>query len=102
MGKRKYLPMSPSDVIEIVVALGFVKKRKSGSHWQYERVADKDHSRAVVTIDESPDQFDDFLMKSMISQSGFSVEQFYGATKRSARKAGVKLYVVGGLQEPTA
>ncbi len=36
------------------------------------------------------DDFDAFLIKSMISQSGFSREEFYCATKRTARKIGRK------------
>ena len=94
MGRRKYLPLTPSEVKDIVVALGFVWKRKVGSHAQYERAALGKRGRSVVTIDESTDQFDDFLMKSMIEQSSFTRNQFYGATKKTARKAGLAVYVV--------
>jgi predicted RNA binding protein YcfA (HicA-like mRNA interferase family) len=94
MGRRKYPPLTPSDVRDIVSALGFNRKRKVGSHAQYERPAGTDGQRRVVTIDEAEDQFDDFLIKSMIQQSGYSRDEFYGATRKTARRAGVALFVV--------
>jgi hypothetical protein len=34
-------------------------------------------------------EFDDYLIKNMIRQSGMTREKFYGATKRTAQKAPV-------------
>jgi len=93
MGKKKYPPLSPAEIGEILTALGFTKKRTKGSHAHWERAADKVRPRSIVTVDEAIDQFNDFLVKSMISQSHFAREEFYGATKKSARKASVTLYV---------
>jgi len=92
MGKRKYPPLTPSEVKSIVGALGFKFRRKDGSHAQYERLATGKYPRSIVTIDEHYSEFDDDLIKNMIRQSNHSRDEFYGATKSTARKGGVKLY----------
>lgn len=101
MGRRKYLPLTLAEVREILVALQFSKKRKIGSHEQWERVARGGRARSVVTVDEGKSEFDDYLVKSMISQSNFSRDEFYGATKRTARRAGLALYVVQAKENTT-
>lgn len=90
MGQRKYPPLTPDEVIAILLALGFIFKRQVGSHRHYQRDADAKRARAIVTVDTSDREFDDFLIKSMIEQSKHSRNEFYGATKRSAKKASVK------------
>lgn len=94
MGQRKYPPLTPREVIEILKALGFGHARTEGSHAHYERGSDKKRSRSIVTVDMAVTAFDDSLLKSMIRQSNFKRDEFYGATKWSARKAGVKLFTV--------
>jgi predicted RNA binding protein YcfA (HicA-like mRNA interferase family) len=91
MGKRRYPPLTPQEVTAILGKLGFTFKRKQGSHEQYERPADVDRPRSIVTVDVKLAEFDDYLLKSMIEQSNHSREEFYGATKRTARKASVRL-----------
>ena len=86
MGKRRYPPLTPSEVVAVLKSLGFAFKRQDGSHAHYERAADKERRRALVTVDASVDEFWEELMKSMIRQSGFSREEFYGATKGTAKK----------------
>jgi predicted RNA binding protein YcfA (HicA-like mRNA interferase family) len=89
MGKRKYPPLTPSEVIAILTSLGFAKARQDGSHAHYEHAAAGKYPRSVVTVDVARSEFDDGLIKSMILQSNRSREIFYGATKRTARKASV-------------
>lgn len=96
MGQKKYPPLTPSEVTAILSTLGFVFKNKEGSHSQYERCADGKRLRAVVSVDTAEREFDDFLIKSMIGQSKFTRDQFYGATKRTAKRAGVPVF------QPTA
>lgn len=86
MGKRKYPPLSPNEVVAIVKALGFVFDRQVGSHAHYELKALGDQQRRVVTVDMTEDDFDEYLIKSMIRQSGETREKFYGATKGTRRK----------------
>lgn len=88
MGNRKYPPLKQSEMIAIFVALGFAKDRTS-KHPCYERDADAIRKRKVVPIDDY-DEFDETLIKSMISQSGFSREEFYGSTKSTAKKINLK------------
>lgn len=90
MGQRRYPPLTPPEVRAILLRLGFIEKNHEGSHVQYERQADdQDSQRRVVTVDTAEKQFDEFLLKSMIRQSGRTRELFYGATKKTARKASV-------------
>jgi len=37
-------------------------------------------------VDVNEDVFDEYLIKSMIRQSGRTREQFYGATKKTGKK----------------
>ncbi len=89
MGKR--LPkLKLREVKANLTALGFRWKRTEGSHETWERPADKKRIRAVVTVDVGKKQFDDYLMKMMIRQSGFSAEEFCtGVIKDSATVASV-------------
>jgi len=86
VGRKKYPSLSPSEVISILKAKGFSFKRQTGSHQHYECASGEGGTRRVVTVDISIDQFWEELMKSMIRQSGLSREQFYGATKKTAKK----------------
>ncbi len=91
MGSRRYPPLTPSECIAIVTALGFTLKRQEGSHCHYERPADPPGSnpqkpRSVVTIDVSISSFDDYPIKMMIRQSNHSREEFYGATPKTKKK----------------
>lgn len=90
MGQRKYPPLTPDEVVAILTSLGFFKARSEGSHAQYEHPATDKYPRSIVTVDTAYSEFDDSLIKSMIRQSNRSREMFYGATKRTARKAAVK------------
>jgi predicted RNA binding protein YcfA (HicA-like mRNA interferase family) len=93
MGKRRYPPLTPSEVCAILTEWSFKRKNQEGSHRQYEGVIKG--QRKIVTVDMAEDDFDDFLVKSMISQSGLTREQFYGATKKTAKKASVPLVDFG-------
>ena len=73
-------------VVGIVRALGFFFNRQEGSHAHYERAADGVRPRCVVTVDMSVSPFSIDLIKSMIRQSGFSREGFYGATAGTRKK----------------
>ena len=102
MGKRSTPPLTPAEVVAILVCLGFVLKNQEGSHRQYECGADGAFPRSIVTVDMACKEFDDYLIKSMIRQSNRSRELFYGATKRSAKKASVPFLKLGVTPEPEA
>ncbi len=82
---KKFPPLSPQEVIRILRAWGFELARKGASdHQQW--AGFKGNKQRLVTVDMGVDEFDDWVLKSMIEQSGLSREEFYCATKESARK----------------
>ncbi|MFQ6014051.1 MAG: type II toxin-antitoxin system HicA family toxin [Anaerolineae bacterium] len=85
---RRYPPLSPREVIAILVARSFALTRTRGSHEQYEGLIRGKWRR--VTVDVHYSDFDDRLIKSMIRQSGLTREEFYGSTKRTARKINLR------------
>ena len=89
MGQRRFPPLTPDEVEAILRACGFEKKRQEGSHAQWERAADGRRLRSIVTVDVPRAEVREDLMKSMIRQSNLTREEFYSATKRTARKASV-------------
>jgi len=85
---KKYPPLTDSEVTAILVALGFLYSHTKGGHHFYKKThSGKEHT---VTVDPNASPFDDFLLKSMISQSGYARDDFYAATKRTAKKIGVR------------
>lgn len=92
MGQKKYPPLTPSEVEAILKRSAFTFKRQVGDHAHFERPATTDDpKRRLVTVDRGYSNFDDKILKSMIDQSGMSRADFYGATKRTALKAGVPI-----------
>jgi len=89
MGKRSTPPLTPAEVVAILKSWDFIKKGQEGSHAQWERTADGKRPRSVVTVDMHYKDFDADLMRNMIRQSNLTRDEFYGATKRTARKASV-------------
>lgn len=81
---KKYPPLTPRDVLEILKANGFVYKDTVGSHEHYEGFING--LRRKVTVDLAIDDFGKDLMQSMIRQSGLSRDDFYCSTKHTARK----------------
>ena len=84
MSSRKYPPLTPTEVIRVLDALGFVHKRTRGSHAQYEGFING--QRRVVTVDEARKEVDYNLLPEIIAQSGVGRDEFYNATKRTAKK----------------
>jgi len=85
---KKYPPLSTSEVVAILNALGFWYSHSTGGHDFYKATHSGRNWKVTVDPKESP--FNDFLLKSMISQAGVSRDQFYAATKSTARKVGLK------------
>jgi predicted RNA binding protein YcfA (HicA-like mRNA interferase family) len=90
MGQRKYPPLTPSEIIAILKNLGFSKARVESSHEHHERPACPLYPRSIVTVDTNYREFDESRIKTMIRQSNRTREEFYGATKGTARKASVQ------------
>jgi len=88
MGKRKYPPLKQSEMVAIFLGLGF-RLIRVGKHPCYEREADAIRQRKVVPVDDY-DEFEEKLIKSLILQTGFTREEFYGAAKSSAKKLNIQ------------
>ncbi len=81
---KKYPPLTYNEVLKIIKVLGFKFKDQKGSHEHYE--ADINGVRRKITLDKNDSPYNDFIIKSMIRQSGFSRKEFYGATKNTFKK----------------
>jgi predicted RNA binding protein YcfA (HicA-like mRNA interferase family) len=84
--------LTPADVIEILTALGFVKRGQTGSHAQYVRPAGANRKTALVSVDVHYKEFDDSLMHLIVRESGFGRKEFYGSTKHTAKRACVPFW----------
>ncbi len=85
MGQRRFPPLKHREVVAIVIALGFNLDREHSTHSQYERPAAEGRPRALCTVDDY-DDFEQKMIKNIISQIGCTREEFYGATAQTAKK----------------
>lgn len=85
---KKYPPLETREVVAILRELGFQPSHSEGGHDFYK--GSHSGKNWKVTVDPKASPFGDFLLKSMISQAGVSRDQFYGATKNTASKAGLR------------
>ena len=81
MSKKKYPRLTPKEVIDNLIALGFLFARQKGAHKYY-----KDQTGHLVNVPMNWDLIDDTGMKSIIKNSGKTRKEFYEATKTSAKK----------------
>lgn len=81
---RKYPPLTPDDVIDILKARGFVLDRTRGGHDYY--LGSIRGQRRLVTVSVHYREFSTQRIQDMIDQSGLTREEFYGSTKRTAKK----------------
>ncbi|OGP20063.1 MAG: hypothetical protein A2054_01320 [Deltaproteobacteria bacterium GWA2_55_10] len=89
---RKFPLLTRPQVEAILTALGFLKKKagSGSSHTQWEAYING--QRRIVTVKKlsrDTDQYSDFLMRSMIEQSGLTKEEFYLADSKLAKKLGL-------------
>jgi len=84
MSGRRYPPLTPDEVRDILQVKGFSLDRTRGSHEQWRTIIE--NQLRVVTVDSHYKIFDQSLLKRMISQSGLSREEFYCATPKTAKK----------------
>jgi predicted RNA binding protein YcfA (HicA-like mRNA interferase family) len=81
---KKYPVLALAEVLAILKYWDFEVVTQSGSHAQYGAVIGG--IKRKVTVDMGLDEFDDFLLRSMVRQSGLSRNQFYLCTKATAKK----------------
>ena len=81
---KKYPPLTPDEVINILLARNFVLDRTRGGHSYYSGTIGG--RLRHVTVSTHYRQFSLERIKDMIAQSGLTRTEFYGSTKRTARK----------------
>ena len=85
---RGWPPLELRELQAILKALGFHYSHHEGGHAFWKGV--RGGVSRKVTVDEHVAPFDEFLLKSMCSQAGCDRKAFYGATKASALKIGLR------------
>lgn len=77
---RKYRPLTCREVKRILKALGFEFHRQNGSHEHWKAIVGGE--MRLVTVDCPKQPFLDDLLKSMVRQSGYSINAWYEQLKR--------------------
>lgn len=85
---RKYPPLTPLEIEDILVSRGFVYERSRGDHKYYYR--EVNGVKHIVQIDTGASLINNKWIKLTIQQSGLTREQFYCSTKATAKKIGLK------------
>lgn len=85
---KKYPNLTYQEVLAILKVRGFEFKDQQGSHEQYEAVIN--NKKRKVTVDKNDSPYDDFILRSMVEQSGLTRVEFYTATKTTAKKLNLK------------
>jgi predicted RNA binding protein YcfA (HicA-like mRNA interferase family) len=85
---KKYPPLTSTQVEAILRANKFIYSHSRGDHKYYYGVIKK--KSRTVTLKMRIDVYSNDLLKYMIAQSGLTREEFYGSTKETAKKIGVK------------
>jgi|SRR5690242_9960233 len=89
MGPRKYPPLKPREIVEILKRRGFVEiqhQRGGTDHKFFTRVLNgKQH---LPQVDMGVDEVSEYWLKLTIQESGLSIEDFYCSTKTAAGKIG--------------
>lgn len=84
MPPRKYLPLTPDEVIQILKGLGFVHKRTTGDHAQWEGMVKE--IRRVSTVQLIRGTYSTERMKRLIENLGLTPEEFYGIDKKISKR----------------
>lgn len=86
MSPRSTPPLTPREVKQILTARGFILSHSTGSHHNYK--CKRNGKTYTVTVDVGQREFGNYLIKSMIRQSGMSKKDFFCSTKKTAKKIG--------------
>ena len=85
---RRYPPLTPDEVIAILLARGFSHDHTTGSHAVYQGIIKG--KRRSVTVDLKYREFGVRRLKDMMAQAGLSCKEFYGSTKATAKKINLR------------
>ncbi len=85
---KRYPPLTPTQVIAILLARSFVLDRTRGGHSYYTGMI-RGRLRHV-TVSTHYTEFSTELIQDMIAQAGLTRDEFYGSTHDAARKVNLK------------
>lgn len=88
MGKKKYPPLSPKEVVGILLSRGFEYYRSKGDHQSFTRIVRG--GKKVTQVDMGCSAYGSKLIKKVLRQTTLTREQFYKSTKRTAKKINCK------------
>jgi predicted RNA binding protein YcfA (HicA-like mRNA interferase family) len=88
MGQRKYPPLTPAEIIAIVIARGFILHHTKGDHKYYVHTVKGE--KRIMQVDTGNPLYTDHWLKLVITQSGMSREDFYCSTTSTAKKINMK------------
>ena len=81
---RGWPPLELRELVNILTALGITYSHSEGGHDFY--VGTTGGQKRKVTVDPKCAPFDIYLLKSMCKQAGCTRAEFYGASKKTAKK----------------
>lgn len=88
MGQRKYPPLTPQEIISILIARGFVLHHTKGDHRYY--VHTVKGKKRIMQIDMGNPAYSDRWLKLVIDETGMTREDFYKSTTSTAKKINLK------------
>jgi len=84
VGQRKFPPLTPREIIEILLARGFIFSHTKGDHRFYMHMV---KGRACLAqVDMGCTAYGDDLIKKVLAETNMTREQFYCSTKSTAKK----------------
>ncbi len=88
MGQRKYPPLTPREITDILISRGFSLSHSKGDHNFY--VHTVKGQKCIAQVDMGNPSYKDVWLKLVIRESGMTREQFYCSTKSAAKKIGLE------------
>jgi predicted RNA binding protein YcfA (HicA-like mRNA interferase family) len=84
MGQRRYPPLTPKEIIAILIARGFTFHHSEGDHEYY--YCEVRGEKRVMQVDTGNPLYTNYWLKQTIKETGMTRRQFYCSTKRTAKK----------------
>lgn len=84
MSGRKYLPLTPDELIRVLKAFGVQKQRIRGDHEQWEGTIKG--VRRVSTVQLIHGEYSTERMKRLIENLGLTTHEFYRADSKIAKR----------------
>jgi len=90
MGNRRYPPLTPGQIIQVLIARGFVLDHTKGDHRYYQKIING--RKLIVQVDMGCPLYGPDLMPMVLGESKLSRDDFYASTKSTAKKINIKVW----------